>query len=329
MTRMSARYALGIALIAAGLAGCQPDGPDTQAASLLTDVRTDAWDTPYGPGRRLVTPHYEIYTTVGGKNLARFLPGFMEAANDYYLRLTGLPARRAGERLTVYMLADRQQWTALMKHRTGRVFDIHAGGLCINGVCVFWDIGMLRSLSVAAHEGLHQFFHYRLKDRLPMWLEEGLCTTAEGYRLEGHSVVFTPRKNLSRFTDLRNAIVSQRWRSLDELLPLHSAEVAEGHDPERAVGYYGQLWALAHFLRTTEPYRSGLRRLLADAEAGRLHRALDLPPEAIAKLRRRPTIYNRTVSRPLFEHYITDDLDAFERQYRDYAVKLAGLAPQG
>ena len=94
---------------------------------------------------------------------------------------------------------------------------------------------------------------------------------------------------------------------------------------ERAVGYYGQLWALAMFIRSDPEYRSGMARLLADAEAGRLHEALKVPPQALTELQLRGRIYNRTISEPLFRHYICEDLDAFERQYVAFAKQLAGL----
>ena len=40
-----------------------------------------------------------------------------------------------------------------------------------------WDMGGIGTLGTASHEGLHQFLACRMKDHLPMWVEEGLCTT--------------------------------------------------------------------------------------------------------------------------------------------------------
>ncbi|HUU60293.1 MAG TPA: hypothetical protein VMZ50_12170, partial [Phycisphaerae bacterium] len=200
------------------LTGCpRPAAPPPTGASMVTSVATESWETPYGMGRKIKTKRYQVFTTVSEKRLSRYLPGFLEAAHDNYLRLTGLEGQADREPLTVYMLADRQQWDALTRHRFHRSLPIEAGGYCVEGVCVFWDIGILPSLSVAAHEGFHQFFHVRLKDRLPMWLEEGLCVTAEGYFAEDQSVTFTPDRNVSRFNDLRATMVGQRWRALKNL----------------------------------------------------------------------------------------------------------------
>ena len=221
MARMAVRRGWFLVCCVAAVAGCTP-APAPRGRSLTTRVSSGPWQTPYGPGRRLGTKRYQIFTTVSGKKLGQYLPGFMEAAHENYLRLTGLGPKPIGKPLTVYMMANRQQWDELTLHQIGRRVNIEAGGYCRDGVCVFWDIGILASLSVAAHEGLHQFFHFRLRDRLPMWLEEGMCVVAEGYVVERGAVVFTPARNVSRFNDLRNALVGQHWRGLKELLPMHS-----------------------------------------------------------------------------------------------------------
>jgi len=321
---MTARRGWIVGCVLAAIAGCQPVevAPTPRGSPLTIQVRSDPWT---GSGRRLKTTHYEIFTTVSGKKLGRYLPGFMEAAHDNYRQLTGLSAKPSGKPLTVYMMANRQEWDGITRHKIGRTINIEAGGYCHNGVCVFWDIGIRGSLSVASHEGLHQFFYFRLRDRLPMWLEEGMCTVVEGFAIEDGEVVFTPDTNGSRFNDLRNAMVGQHWRGLTQLLPMHSVDAQKGNSVTKAVGYYGQLWALAMFVRTTEPYRSGLRRMLDDAEAGRFHKALGLPARAVAGLRSHPLAYNRTVSEPLFRHYISADLAAFEREYRAFAEELVGL----
>jgi predicted transcriptional regulator len=157
-----------------------------------------------------------------------------------------------------------------------------------------------------------------------MWLEEGLCTTAEGYELAGDRVTFTPRRNNFRFTDLRAAIVQDRFLPLEELLTMDSGE-AVGGSQEAATGYYGQLWALAQFIRSNPATLAGMQRLLADAEAGRLNQALNVSPRELAALRHRGREYNKTVSLPLFRIYITADLPSFEKDFKAFAVKLERL----
>jgi hypothetical protein len=309
--------------ISAGPALSETSESSPQPMLIEHDVRP--WGEQGRLGRQIVTGHYDIFTPITDKPVVRYLPGFLEAAHRQYLSLTGLADAPQAERNVVYLMADSQQWDDLTRHRTGRSIDITAGGYCLDGVCVFWDIGVMGTLSVAAHEGFHQFFHHRLQDRQPMWLEEGLCVTIEGYRVDGSTVVFTPDRNVSRFTALRKVIVNGLSLPLEELLVLHSMEAAQNISTRKAVGYYAQLWALVHMIRNTPRYRQGMERMLRDAEAGRYGEALGMSRAQLAALRRDPLRYNREVSLPLFRHYIAEDLPAFQREYEDYARRLAGL----
>ncbi len=319
-------FAFSALFLAACVAGC---GGETRSAGvpLTTDVRTAPWNAG-AHGKELISAHYRIYTTSGNRSLVRYMPGFMEAAHGNYLNLTGLADRPDAEPMPVYLMATRQEWAALTMSVVGEnarpYLQIQAGGYCYNGICVFWDIGNLGTFSVASHEGLHQLFHHRLRDRLPMWLEEGLCTQAEGYDIHGDLVEFTPSRNNFRFTDLRAALVQGRFRPLAELLSMDSGEAVEGSAYE-AVGYYGQLWALVQFIRSDTTYRKGMEHLLADAEKGSLHVPLRMSPQQYNDLRRRGRAYNKAVSIPLFRAYISPDLAGFQKQYRAFAEKLAGL----
>ena len=181
-------------------------------------------------------------------------------------------------------------------------------------------------MSVASHEGLHQLFAHRLADRLPMWLEEGLCTTAEGYAILGETVRFTPNRNVKRFNHLRNAIIQDYWIELPKLLPMDAGDAVAGQFVEKAVGYYGQLWALVQFIRSRPDYNAGMKRMFADAVAGRLHEAMGVPRPAFEQLRLRGRIYNRSVAEPFFRYYIDDDLEGFEIEYKAFARRLTQLA---
>ena len=93
-------------------------------------------------------------------------------SNKGFWELTGLEeSYDYSEMLPMYILATREQWKSLSKHRFGDqadiVSNITAGGYSIKGVSAFWDIGFVPTLSVAGHEGLHQFFYFRLQHRIP------------------------------------------------------------------------------------------------------------------------------------------------------------------
>ncbi len=310
------------------VAGCTQQGELTAGTSMLTEVRREPWKSEHSHGEMLTTKHYRIYTTSKNRMLTTYVPGFMEAAHQSYLNLTALAERPLAKPMPIYIMASRREWVLLTKHivgpRQGAYLAIEAGGYYYKGVCVFWDLGGLGTFRVAAHEGFHQFLHHRLKDLLPMWLEEGLCVTMEGHRVDGDRVLFTPNENPFRFSNLRAAILQEHWKPIRKLLPMDAGDVTV-KGTERAVSFYAQLWALSMLIRSHPVYREGLKRLIADAEVGRFHAALKLPPAALGKLRGLGRAYNRTVSEPIFRHYITADLDAFDREFLDFAKKVAGL----
>ncbi len=296
---------------------------------MLTSVEQTPWNTGYNTGVKLSSDHYDIYATTTNRILLQYLPGFMEAAYKNYHRISGLPARPLDKHMQIYMMGSKDEWRALTQHIFGthsKIFlSIDAGGYCHQGICVFWDFGGLGTLAVASHEGCHQFLYHRMKNQLPMWLEEGLCTTAEGYNVHNDLVEFTPDRNAIRFTNLRTAIVQNLWVPTQKLLPMDGGDAVQGGLPEAAVGYYGQLWALARFLRTEPKYSGGYHKMMAAAEAGEFYKALEVPPVAVDELRAKGRAYNRVISEKLFRYYITDDLDTFEREFYAFASKLVGL----
>jgi hypothetical protein len=190
---------------------------------------------------------------------------------------------------------------------------------------VFWDIGGLGSLQVAAHEGLHQFLYFHLTDRVPLWLEEALGTAAEGFQLYNDRVVFSPHYNTGRLANLQSAIVGGRLIPLPRLLTMHAGDAVGQGKPGLAVEYYAQLWSLVTYLRGNPAWRAGMERMLADAAAGKLGEGLGKSPREWASLRQSGNTYFRTIGALAFRRYITDDLQTFEAGLRDHQQKLAGF----
>lgn len=306
--------------------GCHASQP---GAPLTTSTQRAPWTSPYAQGERIQTPHYAIYSTTKTSSLQQYFPGFMEASHQNYLAITGLDDEPSGKRLPMYLLGSREEWAALTQKVTGpqaeQYLSIEAGGYCFQGVCVLFDIAPMATFSVGAHEGMHQFLSRRMKQNLPLWLEEGLCVTAEGHEIQGANVKFTPEKNILRYTDLRAAIVGSQWIPLAKLLPLDAGDVVSSPDPRGGVGYYGQLWALVRYIRSQPQYKSGLRRMLLDAQDGKLQEALGLSDDEFRALQSRPKLYNQTLSEKLFRHYISEDLEGFDKDYFRYAKNSVDL----
>ncbi len=333
LPRPSCAVALVALLLAGWGAGCE-EGAGSAAPSPLADSEPAAlsiesvsrpWPLHYTRGQVISTAHYRIYTTSRNTRLLKQFPAFMEAAHARYLRLTGLEDRPAGEAKVIYVMGTQREWLELTRHVIGREVPVSAGGYCYEKTCFFWDVGIRRTFSVGAHEGMHQFFRHRLRDPLPMWLEEGLCTLCEGYRIDRDSVRFSVSGNHDRARDLSRAITSDYWLRLRRLLPMHSMEAMKLGVAERVVAYYGQLWALTQMLLAEPEYRRGLRALLADAQRGALHEALGMSRRRFDRLRRDGLRVNREISIPLFRHYIDADLDRFEGEFRRFAIQTAQL----
>jgi hypothetical protein len=306
--------------------GCE-DLAVAPSTPMTTAVERDTWNSPVGPGEVLQSKNYRIFLRSRSNMLSECLPGFMEAANAHYLELTGLSANSGVGRMDLYVLGSRDEWVHLTKHRLGtrsKVYlKLEAGGYMVDGVCVLWDLNRVTAtFSVAKHEGLHQFLYHRLKDRIPMWLEEGLCATAEGMTVEQKRVRFTPADNPSRYTSLRRVLNRGYWISLPDLLPMDAGDAIGDHQG-KATGYYAQVWSLVLFIRDHADYREGLQQMLNDAAAGTMVDQIGIPSSELPPGQGRA--FNRMISVPAFRHYITDDLEAFEKEWLAYAKKLAGL----
>ena len=332
------RITLIVLAVAAAMAGC--DKPQTlPARSLATAVERSSWQTPFGAGTLYSTANYHIYSTVTRPALMSVVPGFMEAAHDYYSKLTGLDslphedAAPPDKRAPIYLLSTRREWahlTSQLVHQNLQVYlSIEAGGFCYRDTCVFWDVGGLETLRLAAHEGLHQFFG-RHKAHLPIWLEEGLCVSAEGFDLRGGEVVFQPERNLVRSSTLRTALLRHEWIGIEELVSMDGGDAVQpspGAALEYALEYYAQLWALTLYLQSRPETHAAVGRIIADCAA---RKAAPLEPthqdrDAIMR-DRTGRMAGKLLARRIFRKYISGDFEAFDKGYQAFAMKLAGLS---
>ena len=320
--------------VAVAVGGC--DKPQTlPPRSTATAVQKSSWPTPFGTGTLYSTANYRIYSTVTRPALMAVAPGFMEAAHDYYSKLTGLdalPHEDAASRdklAPIYLVATRKQWanlTSQLVHENLKVYlCIDAGGFCYRDTCVFWDVGGLETLRLAAHEGLHQYFG-RHNAHLPIWLEEGLCVSAEGFDLRGGDVVFQPERNLVRMSSLRTALVRHEWIDIEDLVSMDGGDAVQNPRPGAALEYYAQLWALTLYLQSRPETHAAVSRIIADCAARKVP-PQELPPQdrdAIAR-DRTGRMAGKLLARQIFRTYVSEDSQAFDKGYQAFARKLAGL----
>jgi len=307
------------------LAGCKSAPP--AGDSLIVPVEKSAWQTPFGHGTVSATEHYQIFSTVSRPALMAAFPGFMEAAYARYAAMTGLK-NDAQEPAQIYVLATRKQWDhftrQMVKDNLQTYLSIDAGGYCYHGTCVFWDVGGVQTLRLAAHEGLHQFLGSRV-GHLPIWLEEGLCVCAEGLDLESERVVFEPRRNRSRLACLRNALVARHWIKLEQLVSMDGGDAVRSTQPNYALEYYSQLWALVQYLQSKPETRQAVESIIADAASRNLQPPLNA--QLLKEMARQGAGANpgKVFARLVFQKYIVQDLEGFERGYIEFARKLAEL----
>ncbi len=139
----------------------------------------DPWAFHGVAGTHFRTPHFDIYSTLRDKELEAALPNYVEAAYRQYAELLPPPA---GEhpRLKTYVFNDRRQWERFAAERFPRRFPVYrrisAGGFAEGNLCVVYYIQRPYTLSVLAHEGMHQYFANYFKTPLPAWLNEGMAT---------------------------------------------------------------------------------------------------------------------------------------------------------
>jgi len=285
------------------------------------------WASPFGPGLRLQTEHYLIYTTVLDPRLLAQVPDLMESAHCAYNAQLSDPIRPRTHS-GVYLFADRSQWEAFTRAITGPhaalFLRIQEGAYCFNGSCVAYDIGLQRTLAALAHEGWHQFVNRHFAFRLPSWLDEGMAMMFEAFVREDGRIRFEPAVNAYRIEPLSRTMVRGDLIPLDPLLTTSPGEVMATDPSERVQTLYGQAYALIRFLREADGgrHRDGFRRLLNDGLKGRW--PLDPHALTVATDRNVPKTvrWNRVVGRQLFEYYVTDDLDGIERQYLAFCAQL-------
>lgn len=312
--------------------GFRVDTPDgmieyLQKQRLPALKSAEIWQNNYGPGLKLTTEHYQIYSTLLAPLMLSQIPGFIESAYRGYNRQLAEPVETSG-RFTVYLFATRQQWEAFTMAFAGDAAPIYcrikAGAYYLNGSCIAYNIGRERTFSVIGHEGWHQFNSRHFRYRLPSWLDEGIAMLFEVSRYDEGLFYFEPSRNLHRLGELKKTLIKNKMIPLKELVGLNPGEVLAGSERDLIAAFYAQSYALVRFLRE-ENYGERLgnfHQMLAGGLRGRW--PLNGPMQKIAADRNIPLTvgWNRVVGKKLFEEYIDDDFDMLEKEYVIFCRKI-------
>ena len=287
----------------------------------------EVWNNEYGPGLKLTTAHYEIFTTLLKPSMLRQSAEIIESAYKAYNLQLPEPIETRNK-FTIYLFANRRQWEAFTNNFAGGQAEIFrrikAGAYCHNGACVAYDIGSERTFSVLAHEGWHQFSSRHFKFRLPSWLDEGVAMLFEVQRTENGTFVFEPAKNTYRLNGLKKTLSKNNMLPIRDLIVTTPSDVLATDQAEAVMGFYSQSYALIRFLREADGGKrlNDYRRLLADGLRGNW--PLDEDSRKIAADRNitRSILWNHTVSLVLFHDYIGDDYEPVEKEYRDFCRRI-------
>jgi hypothetical protein len=302
-----------VLLLAALGPGCASRRTDAFEALTSVPYQTEAWT--FGPreGRRILTEHYDVYTTLDDERLLQALPQALETTYRFYRAL--VPAVGAPDaRMRIYFFSNRYDWEYFTRRRFPRRAElltrVRRGGYTQEGVAVIEYVSHQVTFPLAAHEGFHQFLHYCTTSKAPAWLNEGLAVICEGQRwTEVGLTAFDPWHNPTRRNTLAEALLRNELIPLDELLSTNAGRIVRG-SARRTNTYYAQLWALILFLREggEGKYAAGFDRMLRALGAGRL--------EAHARaafVGSRQAQYN--YGRALFEAFVAPDVEGVEREY--------------
>ncbi|MHC4394309.1 MAG: gluzincin family metallopeptidase [Planctomycetota bacterium] len=313
----------------------QTGGIDTPAGmieylrrrNLPTLKSVQVWENQYGPGLKITTAHYDIFTTLLEPLMLSQVPGYIESAYRGYQNQLPKPVATK-TRFTIYLFGQRREWEKFSETFAGPAAPVYkkikAGAYYLNGACVVYDIGRERTFSVLGHEGWHQFNSRHFKFRLPSWLDEGIAMLFEANRYEKGLFYFEPALNTGRLGALKAMLIKDKLIPLRELIALNPGEVLISDETEAVSAFYSQSYALVRFLREQNYGRwlPNYHQLLMDGLKGNW--SLSEPYRTIAADRNiRLTVrWNRAVGSQLFEQYVDNDFGRIEKEYVTFCRKI-------
>lgn len=346
--RLAVRAALSLALLAP--AACRTVAP-------AVPFTEQPWTYGGCDGRRLVTDHFDLYTTVADARLVDALPAFLEAAYREYDAL--VPLRPPTEvRLTTYLFGSRLEWDRFVQANYPARHEVYArirsGGFTEGGTAVIFHKAPPTTLATLAHEGWHQYADSLPGPAIPAWLNEGLGCTFEGFEFVRGRPRFTPLRNTFRINFLREGLMQGSLLELPQLLELDAGEMLTRDDSRLTQTYYAQTWALIAFFRHGErgaagggraagpgaggdgdadgagggPAASrrldeGFQRMMDDLRDGVLH--VHLSATRLAAPQSGHEAASFSDGRALFEAYFGPCDEGMARDYKAYLLALTAL----
>ena len=319
------RTMLLLIAVSTGLVGCESTpNPVFTFAPPKQDILVADWTFDGADGVHIVSDNYDIYTTTLDEGLEDFLPDFLETSLEFYKSIIPPPshADSGPERMNTYLFDNRKDWEHFTRQRFPSEFHlfqkISNGGYSRGPDSVCYDIGRSTTLSLLAHEGMHQYLATRFETKIPAWVNEGLASYCECIDFSHDAPRFTPGRNTFRINHLRSAIKHGPTYTLTELLATDAGSVIDGNDSDRTTSYYAHVWALVLYLRhgADGKYAASLNDLLEGITKGDLRIRMQSAKVTADEPSR------VSDGEAAFRAYITTDLPSFEIEFRDFLYDL-------
>jgi hypothetical protein len=306
------------------LAGCATTGTQIgqwfgpSAAAVTSEQPVTLTD---GTARLILTDHYKIYTTISDSDMVNKIAQVMEGSFQAYQTLApGVPPTTY--RMQCFVFANRAQWSEFTSEQfppaeAAIYLQINRGGYTRHDWYVAYYIGASSTLSVAAHEGWHQFAARHFKTRLPPFLEEGLATMFEGVKFRDGLPRFNLSINQSRAIALAAAIDHNSLWPLDQVIAMNAGQIV-GASGDKIEAFYAQAWALGRFLWDGDngAHRAALRQILLDTAHGVIYDPTGIHPDQLRG-------WSAPGVKAMLEHYLQMDFADIDAAYNRYIRHIA------
>jgi hypothetical protein len=244
--------------------------------------------------------HYYIRTDLPPAETRAYARHLDFMYKEFSRRLASLPPR-GPEQLDVYIFAKRDEYLRTLASRWGIDGKGSGGMFFVNrqgSGLAFWteNLATSRVHHVIQHEGFHQFAFSRFGNDLPLWVNEGLAEFfGEAVRVGDRLVLgqSTPRV----IDRVKDAIERDTHVPFPAMVRMTNRTWNENVKNGDAGIYYNQAWSMVHFLVYGDKaqYQAPFERYLR-------------------------LLNNGIPSEQAFVQVFGDDLDAFERQWKKYAM---------
>lgn len=318
--RSSCRRRVLLAALLVGFGGCSSFSPPPRVV-----FETEDWTFHKAKGTKLISENYVLHTTCTNRPLLAALPAFMESSRAAYAAL--IPCDKPDvPRADSYLFQTRAQWERFTREfagpRAATYLRIRSGGYSERGITVSHYSSRRATLSILAHEGLHQYLELTRGRNIPPWVNEGLACYFESFDLDPEGRAdFNPVLNTLRLPALRNAVSRKQLLPLKEILATHAG--LEVHKQTTQVShYYAQEWSLVLYLLTNSmesPYDDKFRVLLQELGTETMDRKARAYMAA-------DTEGSMSYGEAVFRAYICDDLEKFQSDYERFLEDMLKMA---